>query len=255
MDLTAKADVTPPGSTFLCNAGSAVVGLWWKWHMHQKWTQKRIKFLLGVSVQGHSCSRYANRIQSAWSVRQTSVSEEKLSRWLSKRVRSLAWSESALTWRDSEQLTFYTSSGYGVVFQYSFILYLLCSQSHPVQRGNISLLSCVTSYVQQLVINLFCHVMRGRSHRAKRKGRKELLKVQYVVSWRNFNQKRKIVIQWFLFFLFVFIDKQTDLNGCHHFILFYSVYMWRTLPLIWLQTVPFEPYFPLRTACLFTYGK
>lgn len=132
----------------------------------------------------------------AWSVRQTSVSEEKLSRWLSKRTRSLAWSESALTWRGSEQLRFYTSSWYRVVFLYSFILYLLSSQFHPVPRGYISLFSCLMSYVQQLVINLFCHVRQGRSHRAKRKGRKELLKVQYVVSWRKFNQKR--IIHWFL---------------------------------------------------------
>ena len=36
--------------------------------------------------------------------------------------------------------------------------------------------------------------------------------------------------------------------------LFYFVYMWRTLPPFQLRTVFWGPCFPLRTASLFTYG-
>ena len=51
------------------------------------------------------------------------------------------------------------------------------------------------------------------------------------------------------------MSKQTDLEGQESFKLFYFVYMWRTLPPVKLQTVFWGPYFPLRTACLFSYGK
>ena len=49
--------------------------------------------------------------------------------------------------------------------------------------------------------------------------------------------------------------KQTDLKGQQSFILLYSVYMWWTLQPLWLQAAFLGPYFPLKTACLFRYGK
>ena len=50
------------------------------------------------------------------------------------------------------------------------------------------------------------------------------------------------------------LNKQTELKGQHN-ILFYFVYMWRTLPPLLLQTVRCGPYFPQITACLFSNGK
>ena len=48
------------------------------------------------------------------------------------------------------------------------------------------------------------------------------------------------------------LNKQTDLKGQHNVILFYFVYMWRTLPPFQLQASG-ELIFTLRTACLLIY--
>ena len=50
------------------------------------------------------------------------------------------------------------------------------------------------------------------------------------------------------------LNKLADLQGQHNSMLFYFVHMWRTPPPFSLQTVFWGPYFPLRAACLFSYG-
>ena len=51
-----------------------------------------------------------------------------------------------------------------------------------------------------------------------------------------YNQKRKVFICWFFKFFFLILKEQ------HNFTKFYFILLW------W-------PYFPLRAACLFSYGK
>ena len=51
------------------------------------------------------------------------------------------------------------------------------------------------------------------------------------------------------------LNKQTGLKGQHSFILFHFIYMWRTLTLFLASNSVLEPYFPLRAACLFSYGN
>ena len=53
------------------------------------------------------------------------------------------------------------------------------------------------------------------------------------------------------------LDKQTDLKGQHNFRLFCFGYTWRwrTLPPFLRHTVFWGTSCPLRTACLFTYGR
>ena len=68
------------------------------------------------------------------------------------------------------------------------------------------------------------------------------LKEQSVDFWEDiFNQRRNIFTDKLS--LFSCPNEQTDLKGQHKFTLFCCVYMWRTLS---------RPYFPLRTAYLFT---
>ena len=51
------------------------------------------------------------------------------------------------------------------------------------------------------------------------------------------------------------LNKQTELKEKLIFILFYLVFMWRTLPPSQFQTLFWGHYSPLRTACLFSYGN
>ena len=90
------------------------------------------------------------------------------------------------------------------------------------------------------------------------------LKVQYVVFGKNFiiaTKKRSSSSDFKCLnklnkqtLLFPWLKLQSDLKGQHDFMLFYFVYMSWTLPPFCLL-VFWGPYFPLRTACIFSYGK
>ena len=92
-----------------------------------------------------------------------------------------------------------------------------------------------------------------------------VLKERYEVFWgkRQSEEKNDYLLTFSMLHLnrlnrfpsVSWLNKQTELKEKHIFILFYLVFMWRTLPPSQFQTLFWGHYSPLRTACLFSYGN